>query len=71
MSQSLDALRSIAWQSQQDGKTLAGLATQGRKDSQVLKALTTIATMYLPASSVAVSVVHGKPNLCQWRLTMV
>ena len=59
MKQSLDSLRSIAWQSQQESKILASLAIQGRKDSQTLKALTTIATMYLPASLVAVSIFNG------------
>jgi hypothetical protein len=47
MQSNLDALNRIAGQS-------ADLAEQGRTDSKTLKALTLIATMYLPATLMAV-----------------
>jgi hypothetical protein len=38
-----------------DNTTLAELAHQGRKDSRTLKILSAVATIYLPASLIAVS----------------
>ena len=60
MTQSLGSLRSIAVLNQQENKTLSALAVQGRKDSQTMKALTTMATVYLPGSLIAVSLVLRK-----------
>lgn len=57
MTHNLSALHSIAVLNQQENKTLAALAVQGRKDSQTMKALTAMATVYLPGSLIAVS--HG------------
>lgn len=55
MRTSLVALQSIAAQNHQENMILSTVAQQGHDDSRTLKVLTTIATMYLPASLVAVS----------------
>ena len=55
MNQSLEALRGITYQTQKENNTLSRVALQTQKDSKALKALTTIATVYLPASLIAVS----------------
>jgi Mg2+ and Co2+ transporter CorA len=52
---SLVALQSIAAQNHQENIILSKVAQQGQDDSRTLKVLTIIATMYLPASLVAVS----------------
>jgi hypothetical protein len=55
MNHTLDALRAINFQSQKESVTLSRVALQTQKDSMTLKALTTVTTVYLPASLIAVS----------------
>jgi hypothetical protein len=55
MNHTLDALRAINLQSQKESVTLSRVALQTQKDSMTLKALTTVTTVYLPASLIAVS----------------
>jgi hypothetical protein len=47
-------LQRITSQIGQENATVAELARQGRKDSRTLKALTLVATIYLPSSLIAV-----------------
>lgn len=51
---SLGALQTIASQSLQENEILSRVAQQGRFDSKILKVLTVITTVYLPASLIAV-----------------
>jgi hypothetical protein len=53
--ENLAIVRQIAFQSDQRSETLATLAVQCQRDSKRLKALTQVATMYLPATLIAVS----------------
>jgi hypothetical protein len=55
MQHNLDILQHIASQTYLENTTLTELARQGRKDSRTLKILSIVATIYLPASLVAVS----------------
>lgn len=56
MQSNLDALNRIAVES-------ADVAEQGRRDSRALKALTLIATMYLPATLLAVRMLTSLARL--------
>lgn len=51
---SLGTLQNIAAQSLQKNEILSRVAQQGRYDSKILKVLTVIATIYLPATLTAV-----------------
>jgi hypothetical protein len=55
MQENLDILKRISFENVEENRNLAQIAAQSQKDSQTLKALTIIATMYLPASLIAVS----------------
>jgi hypothetical protein len=55
MHENLNIMRHIASDSEQRNETLATLALQSQRDSKHLKALTQVATMYLPATLIAVS----------------
>ena len=48
-------MRSIAAAAKNENERLINITEQTRRDSKSLKALTVVATMYLPASLVAVS----------------
>ena len=61
MQATLDVLQNIAFQNQRENETLAKLALNGQSDSKTLKALTLIATMYLPASLIAVNMLDSSP----------
>jgi hypothetical protein len=50
----IEALQGIANDTRSQSKTIASIARQASRDSQSIKALTTVATMYLPASLLAV-----------------
>lgn len=63
VSSQVEALQSIAAQSYQESATLSELSRQGSVDAKVLKVLTVIATMYLPATLTAVSRPMAVPNL--------
>ena len=52
---SLDILQRTASQIHGENTTLTQLARQGHKDSKMLKILSVVATLYLPASLIAVS----------------
>jgi hypothetical protein len=54
MQGNLTAMERIAFENHEENRNLAQIAAQSREDSRVLKALTLIATTYLPASLVAV-----------------
>ena len=54
MHRNLIAMEAIASQTQQENQTLASIAKQTQQDSIALKTLTLIATVYLPATFVAV-----------------
>ena len=54
MHHTLDLLRQISARSAQDSVVAVDLARQGQHDSKLLKALSTVATIYLPASLMAV-----------------
>jgi len=56
MQDNLTVLRSISHMAQQEQSLLGQLALQGKKESKSVKALTLIATMYLPASLLAVCI---------------
>jgi hypothetical protein len=56
MQANLDILKSIAFIAGEENKKLSKISSNTLKDSNTLKALTTIATMYLPASLTAVSI---------------
>lgn len=56
-------MRSIAAAAKDENERLISITEQTRRDSKSLKALTVVATMYLPASLVAVS-------LPLWHLSM-
>jgi len=51
----LTVLRTLSFKTQQEQSLLGQLAIQGQRDSKSVKALTLIATMYLPMSMLAVS----------------
>ncbi|KAF2809123.1 uncharacterized protein BDZ99DRAFT_571941 [Mytilinidion resinicola] len=53
MQANLDVLKRIAFVNGEENRNLSKISTQNRADSHTLKALTTIATMYLPASLIA------------------
>jgi Mg2+ and Co2+ transporter CorA len=55
MRNNLDILQRTASQIHGDNATLTQLARQGHKDSRTLKILSIVATLYLPASLIAVS----------------
>ena len=65
---SLSALQSIAAQTHQENMTLLKISQQGQNDSRTLKVLTIIATMYLPASLIAVSIVSAFVR--QWLISL-
>ena len=52
--ESLTVLRTLAFEIQREQASLSQLAAQAQRDSKAIKALTFIATMYLPASFIAV-----------------
>jgi Mg2+ and Co2+ transporter CorA len=54
MQYNLNMLKRITFENVEENRNLSQIATQSQKDSQTLKALTMIATMYLPASLIAV-----------------
>jgi hypothetical protein len=53
----MNAVQRIAAQTHQENVTLAELSRKSRTDAKVLKLLTVIATMYLPATLTAVSAI--------------
>lgn len=53
MQASLEVLKQIAFVSGEENRNLSKISAQNQADSHTLKALTTIATMYLPASLIA------------------
>lgn len=55
MQASLMMLQHISTESRAENNLLYRLAEQSQTDSRILKAFTTVATMYLPASLIAVS----------------
>jgi Mg2+ and Co2+ transporter CorA len=55
MQGNLDVLKRIAFESGEENRNLSHIALQNQKDSNSLKALTMIATTYLPATLIAVS----------------
>lgn len=57
---SLETLRSITLSNQKESETLTDLARQDQRDSKMLKLLSFIVVMYVPATLVAVctSVTH-------------
>ena len=50
----IETLKGIANDTRLQSKTIAGFTRQAGRDSQSIKALTIVATMYLPASLLAV-----------------
>jgi hypothetical protein len=71
MQDNLEVLQRIAIQSQLENETLKTIAIQSQKDSKEVKSLTFIATMYLPASLLAVSspaLIIGTLLRCYFRL---
>lgn len=54
MQANLARMQNIASENQRESEVLASIAKQGQKDSMTFKALTLIATIYLPASLAAV-----------------
>jgi hypothetical protein len=54
MQANLEVLKRIAFVSGEENRNLSKISAQNQADSHTLKALTTIATMYLPASLIAV-----------------
>lgn len=55
MRESLDLLKHIGYETREENRNLSTIAGQNQKDSKAIKVLTIIATMYLPASLIAVS----------------
>lgn len=55
MQTNVELLKGISYENKTANEMIARLAEQSSKDSRTLKALTVIATMYLPASLLAVS----------------
>lgn len=55
MRESLEVLKGLSLQGREENVKLTELATQSHKDSRMLKALTVIATTYLPGTFIAVS----------------
>ena len=55
MEQNLSILRTLGIDSKVESDLIVRLARQSYKDSKTLKALTVVATAYLPASLIAVS----------------
>jgi Mg2+ and Co2+ transporter CorA len=53
MQSNLGMIQHTVSETHQENATIAGIAKQGQKDSETLKALTHVATMYLPATLVA------------------
>jgi hypothetical protein len=49
-------MREIANLAREDNKVLTTLAEGSRKDSKVMKSVSVLATLYLPASLIAVSI---------------
>jgi len=62
MQANLVSMEQFAFRSQRENETLSRIARQNLKDSMPLKTLTLIATVYLPATFVAVSI-KLSPNL--------
>lgn len=60
----LSLCRNLLSQTHEESAVLSNVARQGREDSKILKALTLISTLYLPASLVAT--VFGSGGLMQW-----
>jgi hypothetical protein len=54
MQVNLDILQTISIETKRENERLLDLAQKGQDNARVLKALTQVATMYLPASLVAV-----------------
>jgi Mg2+ and Co2+ transporter CorA len=54
MRESLEILKHISLQGREENAKLTKVSTQSYKDSRMLKALTIVATMYLPATFLAV-----------------
>lgn len=54
------SLQEIALRSHEESRIMGRIAQQTQKDSMTLKALTIIATVYLPASLIAVSYVSSR-----------
>lgn len=73
MRMNLDVLQCIASQIQQENSVLNDLTRQSQKDSRTLKILSIVATMYLPASLVAVRdpVIFGRVEVNIYRRSSV
>ena len=52
----------IAFENNKENRNLSQIAAQNQKDSRTLKTLTLIATMYLPASLIAVCLILQSPS---------
>lgn len=68
MKDSLEVLRYISCQGREENVKLTGLATQAQLDSRMLKALTIVATMYLPATFLAVSTKCYFADICLYSI---
>jgi Mg2+ and Co2+ transporter CorA len=55
MHEHLECLKKIAIQNQQKNELMTTLTEQGQEDSKAMKVLTMLATMYVPATLIAVS----------------
>ena len=62
MQDHLDDLKRIAFQSNEESRGIAEISLQSQKDSRTLKALTYIATLYLPATLLAVRILEHNSN---------
>jgi hypothetical protein len=51
-------MRTVTTLAQRENQNLANIAADSRKDSKVMKAFSVVATLYLPASLIAVSVLE-------------
>ena len=54
MQTNLDNMQAVSLQSQRENERLVALSERGQRDAGILKRLTQIATMYLPATLIAV-----------------
>lgn len=62
MQANLEMLKRIAFIAGEENQKLSKISSNTLKDSRTLKSLTTIATMYLPASLIAVSIANYNTN---------
>jgi hypothetical protein len=63
MQTTLSVLQHLFSESRDENKLLLELAQQGQRDSRTLKAFGSVATMYLPASLIAVSKIPSHNTL--------